>query len=190
MNRFGLVIRNAAKNGIRIIRPVTKSSPEIYRPLFSHLVCTAYNTRGFHASVRKLDEAEDAAAKFKNLGSMKVDKPMLMIAFTCKKCNTRSSHTMSKQAYTKGTVLIKCPGCNNRHLIADHLKIFNDNHITIEDIMKAEGESVSLTTDDLAFEDIPDSLKNVIGHYAKDAPEEMKKKLDNEKVHHLPSTEK
>lgn len=190
MNRFGLVVRNAAKNGIRIIRPVTKSSPEIYRPLFSHLVRTTYNTRGFHASVRKLDEAEDAAAKFKNLGSMKVDKPMLMIAFTCKKCNTRSSHTMSKQAYTKGTVLIKCPGCDNRHLIADHLKIFNDNHITIEDIMKAEGESVSLTTDDLAFEDIPDSLKNVIGHYGKDAPEEMKKKLDNEKVHHLPSTEK
>lgn len=116
---------------------------------------------------------------------------MLMIAFTCKKCDTRSSHTMSKQAYTKGTVLITCPGCKNRHLIADHLKIFNDNHITIEDIMKAQGQSVSLTTDDLAFEDVPDSLKNVIGHYAKDAPDELKKELDNEKVHELPEgTEK
>ncbi|CUS25008.1 LAQU0S23e00958g1_1 [Lachancea quebecensis] len=121
-----------------------------------------------------------------NLGTLKVEKPQLMIAFTCKKCNNRSSHTMSKQAYTKGTVLIQCPGCKSRHLIADHLKIFSDDHITVEDIMSAKGESVSSTTDDLAFEDIPEKLKSVIGHYAKDAPSEMKQKLDNESVHALP----
>ncbi|KAM3162272.1 DNL-type domain-containing protein [Lachancea thermotolerans] len=120
------------------------------------------------------------------LGTLKVDKPQLMIAFTCKKCNNRSSHTMSKQAYTKGTVLIQCPGCKSRHLIADHLKIFSDDHITVEDIMNAKGESVSSTTDDLAFEDIPEKLKSVIGHYAKNAPSEMKQKLDNESVHALP----
>lgn len=56
---------------------------------------------------------------------LKVDKPDMMIAFTCKKCDTRSSHVMSKQAYTSGTVLITCPGCKNRHLIADHLKVSN-----------------------------------------------------------------
>lgn len=56
---------------------------------------------------------------------LKVDKPEMMIAFTCKKCDTRSSHVMSKQAYTSGTVLITCPGCKNRHLIADHLKVSN-----------------------------------------------------------------
>ena len=102
----------------------------------------------------------------------KVDKPMLMIAFTCKKCNHRSSHTMSKQAYTNGTVLIQCPTCHARHLIADHLKIFNDDHITIEDILKAKGESASLTTDDLAFEDIPEKLRGVLGEYAKKKDEE------------------
>jgi len=58
-----------------------------------------------------------------NTAQLKVDKPEMMIAFTCKKCNTRSSHTMSKQAYTSGTVLITCPGCKSRHLIADHLKV-------------------------------------------------------------------
>lgn len=110
----------------------------------------------------------------------KVDKPMLMIAFTCKKCDHRSSHTMSKQAYTKGTVLIQCPSCHVRHLISDHLKIFSDHHITIEDILKAKGESASLTTEDLAFEDIPESLKSVLGKYAKDKPQEPGKLPTND----------
>lgn len=100
------------------------------------------------------------------------EAPQLMIAFTCKKCDTRSSHTFSKQAYTKGLVLIQCPGCKNRHLIADNLNIFRDNKVNLEDILKAQGDSVATTTDDLAFEDIPESLRKVLGPYAKDAPEE------------------
>lgn len=111
---------------------------------------------------------------------------MLMIAFTCKKCNTRSSHTMSKQAYTGGTVLITCPSCKNRHLIADHLKIFRDDRVTIEDILKAKGEFISSSTEDLAFEDIPKDLQSLIGHHAKDAPSDLRQKLDNETVHALP----
>lgn len=95
-----------------------------------------------------------------------------MIAFTCKQCDTRSSHTFSKQAYTKGLVLIQCPGCKSRHLIADNLNIFRDNKVNLEDLMKAQGESVATTTEDLAFEDIPELLKSVLGPYAKDAPSE------------------
>lgn len=105
-----------------------------------------------------------------------------MIAFTCKKCNTRSSHTFSKQAYTKGTVAIQCPGCKNRHLIADNLGVFKDNNFKLEDILKARGESVATGTDDLVFEDIPESLRNTLGHYAKDAPEEYRQE---DKVHYL-----
>ncbi|KAH3898694.1 related to Mitochondrial protein import protein ZIM17 [Saccharomycodes ludwigii] len=108
--------------------------------------------------------------KKNQIGQIKIDKPMMMIAFTCKKCGTRSSHQMSKQAYTKGTVAIQCPGCKNRHLIADHLKIFHDNKINIQTLLKAKGEHVSTDVNDLVFEDIPDSLKNVIGHLAKDSP--------------------
>lgn len=47
---------------------------------------------------------------------------------------------MTKQAYHGGTVLITCPGCKNRHLIADHLKVFSDTSVTIEDIMKEKGQ--------------------------------------------------
>lgn len=93
-----------------------------------------------------------------------------MIAFTCKKCDTRSSHVFSKQSYQTGTVMIQCPGCKNRHLIADNLKIFDDKNVNLEQILAAKGESVATTTDDLAFEDIPESLRLLIGHHAKDAP--------------------
>lgn len=49
--------------------------------------------------------------------------PSYQLTFTCRPCGNRSTHTVSKQAYHKGTVLIQCPGCTNRHLIADHLKV-------------------------------------------------------------------
>ena len=107
---------------------------------------------------------------------IKMDKPMLMLAFTCKKCDTRSSHVMSKQAYESGTIMVQCPGCKSRHLIADHLKIFSDNRIKLEDILKAQGEGIKTGTEDLVFEDIPDSLKGLIGHHAKNAPPEYQKK--------------
>lgn len=106
--------------------------------------------------------------------SIKTD-PQLMIAFTCKKCNTRSSHTFSKQAYTKGTVAIQCSGCHNRHLIADNLKIFADNRFNLQEYLNARGEDVANDTGDLVFEDIPESLKSTLGHYAKNAPPEYQK---------------
>jgi hypothetical protein len=49
--------------------------------------------------------------------------PSYELTFTCNVCKTRSSHRMSKQGYHKGTILISCPDCKNRHLISDHLKV-------------------------------------------------------------------
>jgi protein import protein ZIM17 len=111
-----------------------------------------------------------------NTTTFKVDNPQLMIAFTCKKCDTRSSHTFSKQAYTSGSVLIQCPGCLGRHLIADNLKIFSDNNFNLEEYLKKSGQNLATDTQDLVFEDIPESLRSTIGHYAKNAPEEYKAK--------------
>ncbi|KZT25145.1 zf-DNL-domain-containing protein [Neolentinus lepideus HHB14362 ss-1] len=77
-------------------------------------------------------------------------EPSLSLTFTCTvpNCSHRSSHTFTKRAYEKGIVIVTCPGCKNRHLIADHLSWFKDERTqdgklrTIEDIMKAKGESV------------------------------------------------
>lgn len=62
----------------------------------------------------------------------KVD-PAIAMTFVCKKCNTKSTKTFSKQAYTKGIVIIKCPGCGNNHLIADNLGWFSDTCKAVSD---------------------------------------------------------
>lgn len=51
------------------------------------------------------------------------DQPAYEMTFTCKPCSTRSTHRVSKQGYHKGSVLISCPGCKNRHVISDHLNV-------------------------------------------------------------------
>lgn len=148
------------------------------RPVFSHGLNHGIR---LHSSQSNNDKS----------ATLKADDPQLMIAFTCKKCDTRSSHAFSRQSYYKGTVLIQCPGCKNRHLIADNLKIFRDNKVNLEDILKEQGQSVATTTDDLAFEDIPESLRGLIGHHAKDAPESYRKdESDTNKVHELPGPKK
>lgn len=53
---------------------------------------------------------------------------------------------MSKQGYHHGTVLIACPQCKNRHVISDHLRIFSDKAVTVEDILRQRGESVKKGT--------------------------------------------
>lgn len=81
----------------------------------------------------------------------KIDKPTYQLTFTCKACNHRSSHFVSKQAYHGGTVLIQCPSCTNRHLIADYLNVFGQGKKTLEDILneKGDGETVQKKTVDL-----------------------------------------
>lgn len=39
-------------------------------------------------------------------------------------CGHRSTHEFNKRSYEKGIVLIQCPECKARHLIADHLGWF------------------------------------------------------------------
>ena len=72
------------------------------------------------------------------------EEPVYELYFTCKTCKHRSGHSISKQGYHHGTVLVQCPGCQNRHLISDHLRIFYDEGVTLEDIVKEKGESVKL----------------------------------------------
>lgn len=80
----------------------------------------------------------------------KIDKPTYQLTFTCKACDDRSSHLVSKQAYHGGTVLIKCPGCGNRHLIADHLNVFGGGKKTLEDILRDSGQKLTKSTLDLS----------------------------------------
>lgn len=64
------------------------------------------------------------------------------LSFTCVPCGHRSHHNVSKQGYHTGSVLITCPGCRDRHVISDHLDIFGDRTVTVEDLMRERGRLV------------------------------------------------
>ena len=60
------------------------------------------------------------------------------MAYTCKVCETRQTRTFSKNSYHKGTVIIRCEGCQNLHLISDHLNYFGDKEVTLDDLIEKE----------------------------------------------------
>ncbi|KAI6378416.1 hypothetical protein MCOR25_002283 [Pyricularia grisea] len=68
-------------------------------------------------------------------------QPHYSLHFTCVPCGHRSAHKISKQGYHHGSVLITCSECKNRHVISDHLGIFGDRKITVEDLMRERGRS-------------------------------------------------
>ncbi|KAF8159872.1 DNL zinc finger-domain-containing protein [Crassisporium funariophilum] len=93
-------------------------------------------------------ESSNVATTFSQQLPEKME-PKLSITFTCTvpDCDERSTHQFTKRSYTKGIVIIQCPGCKNRHLIADNLGWFKDSTEegklrNIEDILKARGETV------------------------------------------------
>ena len=81
--------------------------------------------------------------------------PKYEITFTCKPCKHRSTHQFAKRSFHHGTVLIRCPSCENLHVIADHLKVTADKAFTIEDLMREKGHLVKKGTleGDLEFWD-------------------------------------
>ncbi|KAI0642416.1 DNL zinc finger-domain-containing protein [Trametes meyenii] len=81
--------------------------------------------------------------------TFKPPEPKLSLTFTCtvEACHTRSTHQFTRRSYEKGIVIVQCPGCKNRHLIADHLGWFKESTEdgklkTVEDLVRAKGEKV------------------------------------------------
>lgn len=93
-------------------------------------------------------------------GTSKGGSRKLAIIFTCSVCETRSAKKFTERAYNHGVVLVRCPKCDNLHLIADNLGYFTDdkdgwNIEKLKDI--SEQENVLVSGDDevleLAYED-------------------------------------
>ncbi|TXT08595.1 hypothetical protein VHUM_02723 [Vanrija humicola] len=72
------------------------------------------------------------------------------MTFTCthNDCGHRSTHEFAKKSYEKGVVIVQCPECKARHLIADHLGWFKEvtdggKLKTVEDLVREKGEKVT-----------------------------------------------
>ncbi|QSZ35717.1 hypothetical protein DSL72_006839 [Monilinia vaccinii-corymbosi] len=95
-----------------------------------------------HYSARPLTDAPPSPAP----STPRPAQPSYDLTFTCTPCSARSTHRISKQGYHSGSVLITCPSCKNRHVISDHLGIFGDRKLTIEDLMREKGQLVKKGT--------------------------------------------
>jgi len=76
--------------------------------------------------------------------------PTMAIIFTCKVCETRSAKRFTKNAYENGVVVVvRCPGCQSLHLIADRLGWFEDsNDCDVHQALEQKGERVDGIDDD------------------------------------------
>lgn len=99
------------------------------------------------------------------------------LTFTCKPCKHRSAHHITHHGYFHGSVLITCPRCKSRHVISDHLKIFSDESVTLEDLLREKGESVQKglldENGDIEFYDDGTSTREV---YPDPGPDEQRRR--------------
>ncbi|XP_024882043.1 DNL-type zinc finger protein-like [Temnothorax curvispinosus] len=115
-----------------------------------HAACCYAPALSEPTGIRALRHVRLAHEDGSNRGELGKLEGKMRLMFTCTKCNTRTSKLISKLAYDKGVVIVRCDGCKNNHLIADNLGWFSqiDRKINIEKLMALKGETVRKVMND------------------------------------------
>jgi protein import protein ZIM17 len=103
------------------------------------------------SEVESTDNSDSDSKPYEIPGAQKGGRK-LAIVFTCTVCDTRSAKQFTEQAYTNGVVLVRCPGCENLHLIADRLGYFQEEDWDLESLVQQKGEKVRTVTDNDVWE--------------------------------------
>lgn len=100
-------------------------------------------------------------------GTSKGSSRKLAIIYTCTVCNTRSAKKFTERAYNHGVVLVRCPKCENLHLISDQLGYFSDEKDgkgwNIETFMKEIGKEDNIKVATEGEEVLEVTLSDVLG---------------------------
>ena len=115
----------------------------------------------------KAGDSDEQPAARGSIPFARVAPRKFQILFTCKICETRNSHMISRLAYQQGIVIATCPGCGSRHLLADKTGLLDVGIWDVEQLAQ-QGENVTrLTTDgykqvgaDLQVEDLPGMVQD------------------------------
>lgn len=145
---------NASRLTLRRILPIVQQF-NIMKPLLNQ-TNKIIKPKQIHLSVCKWQQENKEPV---SVPLAKLEGKMQLM-YTCKVCETRNSHIISKKAYTEGVVLVKCKQCENNHLIADNLKWFRDTKTNIEDLLAEKGEKVRKMSGNEVFEYLGDSTNN------------------------------
>ncbi|KAL4820424.1 DNL zinc finger-domain-containing protein [Aspergillus spinulosporus] len=131
---------------------ISQPSPPTYLPSKIRAVSRPSSVRYASGSApskpltdRSATAEEDAKAAEENR-LRREQEPAYQLSFTCKPCGERSSHRVSKHGYHRGTVLIQCPSCKNRHVISDNLGIFFEKGKTLDDLLQERGQAITRGT--------------------------------------------
>ena len=122
--------------------------------------------------------SKDDAVSFEIPGTTKGGRK-LAIVFTCAVCETRSAKKFTENAYLHGVVMVRCPGCQNLHLIADRLGWFDDtdsHQFDLETLERMTGQKVKRVGDDSVWEV---SLEDLLGK------DKMKQILEQQQQQHM-----
>jgi hypothetical protein len=138
----GPLLRLAARAPRRVVRACSSSSSsassvdDALRAALSQVA----------SRVAAADPEAQVLSSSEGVPGVRTPGPKMLLRFTCANQDCEEAPTItrviSKRSYEQGIVLVRCPSCEKRHLIADNLDWFGGGRENIEHIMAEKGEAV------------------------------------------------